>query len=209
MARRILSVADIRAPRKASLWPKLPQSPHRWNSQQSHNVAKRMARLLAALLVGGICGVTNIQQVFASVTITLNYVQVAVEEFPERKSYRWQQTRVYTLNINGGNKIIAKELSGNGTFHFDENGVGSTSDGQQYKTIFRILNGTIFIITDYEEYVTIRKIKTDGIAVCDSSLDFKKKPGRQYFIVHRGGSTIYYSDRHIENLSCVISQASG
>jgi uncharacterized protein YktA (UPF0223 family) len=158
------------------------------------------ACLLAAAFHGA-----AMETAVAGAKITVTYDAVRTEISPEQKTIRKPQTRSYILH--GDNSL---DFSGTGyrdsKHALGDEGASVEQDGENFTYSFHVSGGALIIISDYERYKTIRRIKTDGKEKCFCSLAFVKKNGfKNYEAIKRQGTEIY-SEMHAENMTCAIEQ---
>lgn len=157
---------------------------------------------LATLAVGAALG-----GAVAGVKITVTYDEAKTEVSPRQRTFSTSETKTYTLHgIN--------ELNFSGTGGFKSNSgirlgnelVGPTSDGLNYKVVYKIQNGALLVITNLSSYTTTRVITTNQKTTCSATLEYKKKAGHQYFEVMSAGNPVSLSDMHAENMTCSITE---
>ena len=87
---------------------------------------------------------------------------------------------------------------------FGQQGVATSKFGEKYSWTYRIVNGVFFIINDYPSYTIVKKLKTNGKDSCSEEIEFKKRPGHEYFEVNSKN----FSEVRAANVVCTISSGS-
>jgi hypothetical protein len=87
-----------------------------------------------------------------------------------------------------------------------QSGEATTDAGAPYKFSFHVVNGAIFVTSDFGSWTTTRAIRTNGKDLCTCTLQYRKKPGQASFIYPASGGVSIYSDMHAENMTCSIEQ---
>jgi hypothetical protein len=166
---------------------------------------KSNAVLWKGLIVCAVAGIANGEmagEAHAGARITIAYVLIKSETAPQQKMIRFNVNRVYTLH---GSQVdfSGTGLRDGGGMKLGDDLESRTGDGRQYKFTYRILNGVLFVVSDFKTYTSVRKIRTDGKNACSSTLEYKKKAGYSSFEEPELNAT--FSDIHAENVTCSIT----
>ena len=169
-------------------------------SRLTASLGKNAAFCALAFLASG----EMIDKAAAGTRIAITYDEVKTEVAPKQKTFRTNESRVYTLR--GKNQV---DFSGSGGFKTTAgmrigNDMDGSNGGLRFKLTYRILDGVLFIVTDLDSYTTTRKIRTDGKSSCVSTLEYKRKAGHEYF--EFPALKVTFSDMHAENVTCSISE---
>jgi hypothetical protein len=135
------------------------------------------------------------------ISVTYDLIRVlkdnnnSIETIPHYRTYILSKNN--NISIQRGN-----DVSDTHTFRGEFSGKAA----RQWLGTVRIVDGIIFIVTDYGGYTTYKKISTDGKTTCKCEIIYMKKQGHKYFEVNIHNSTTVYSEMHAENITCAISQ---
>jgi len=166
------------------------------------------ARGLATLLLGAAATYcAPMTAAYAGAKITVTYDVVYTRAPPNNKTTRKTFIRVYTLSGRNNVGFVSADLK-NGALHLGDEGESKEASGAKFKWTYRTLDGVLYIVSDYETFVTIRKILTDGVKSCVCELDFRKKAGRETYDVAFPGGSRSYSDISGQNMACSIEPTS-
>jgi len=139
----------------------------------------------------------------AATKITIRYDEVDTEvgkNIPDRQG----RLRQYILTGKNNLRLITDDMGSPRDLKLGSmDATARNSNGSDYKNAIKIMDGAIFIITDFASFTTVRKIYTDKKESCRSTFEFVKKKGHPYF-ESAHGSTRYFSDMRAENMTCSI-----
>jgi hypothetical protein len=137
--------------------------------------------------------------------IMITYDEIDVPVDAGEPIHRLPRAREYVLSGSGHVVISAQDMRrAPGVMTLGAVRDNTAADSRPYKVTFRVLDGVLFIVTDWSTFVTVRKIYTDGENSCRSTLDFQKKNGAEYFEVKLPHGSRFYKDMHAENITCAI-----
>jgi hypothetical protein len=158
-------------------------------------------RLLALIIVGLAPEVAE-----AGIKITMTYDQVNTEVSPKQQTTRSSKYRTYTISKNNRINVADSDIEQNDR-SLGQDAEGHMLRGMHYKSTTRLLGNVLFVITAFDEFTSVRKIKLSGHN-CVSTLVFKRNPGHEYYEEARPTETSLYSDMHAENIKCSVAETS-
>jgi hypothetical protein len=158
--------------------------------------------LACNLILPMFVAVASIAAASAATRITVTFDDVVKEILPTVKDDRIPNTRKYTLDKN--NNLSVDSSSNHHTWGgLGKVGTGTDLDGVTYKWTFRILNGVIYLVNDYPNFVSVTKIKSNGVDSCTATRVYNKKRGGPY-VAYIRHENVTIADDHAENVACSI-----
>ena len=164
--------------------------------------ARRGLAFLAAIGVAH-CGFVG--SASAATVIAITYDFVATQVSPKQKTVRKRDVRTYTLNGKTGNDFSGTGFQSNDAMTLGQEMERESQNGQKYKGVYKVLDGILFVVTDYGAYTTLRKIRTDGKKLF-VHVGVQQESRLRTFEVDTPAHVAQYSDMHAENMTCSIVQ---
>jgi hypothetical protein len=140
----------------------------------------------------------------AGIKITVTYDQVNIEVSPQQQTTRSSKYRMYTISKDNRINVAGSDI-GQSDRSLGQEAEGHMLRGMHYKSTTRLLGNVLFVITAFDEYTSVRKIKLSGHN-CVSTLVFKRSPRHEYYEEARPSETTFYSDMHAENIKCSVAE---
>jgi hypothetical protein len=169
-----------------------------WSNKSMGIVAKRFTVCALAVVASG----EMADEAFAGARITITYDLVKTPIAPQQQTIRTSENRVYTLHGNQVDFAGSRGLKTGTGMKLGNDWESQTSNGRRFKLTYRILDGVLFIVSDFRGYATLRKIRTDGKNSCSSTLESKRRLVIRNFEMPE--LNVAFSEIHAENITCSI-----
>lgn len=172
----------------------------------SHQSRTLSAHELSFCFLAGIiiCLAPEVSEARTKITVT--YDEVTTEISPRQQTIRSSKYRIYTISKDNTINVTTDD-TGSVDRSLGKEEEGHMYGGMRYKLMNRLLGNVLFVITAFDGYTSVRKIKLLGHN-CVSTLVFKKSPGHEHYEFVRPSETSFYSDMHAENIRCSVAKTS-
>jgi hypothetical protein len=141
-----------------------------------------------------------------SIHVTVTYVLVVVEAGPTPRVERIPASRTFTLIPGLGVSVeLSSEVNAPQSVFLNRGKWTELTapNGLKYRAKSTVANGAFVVQSEYWNFGTTIRIRTDQRTSCEASIEYKLRSGDSYVMEGNFGKALA-SDVHAENVTCEI-----
>ena len=143
----------------------------------------------------------------AGVRFELTYGYTEVEVLPSTGICNYSYDLIYELGKNNNVSFYDGQKNFH-RIHLGSNGAFASEVREEGNIEFRVSGGGLSVTRRRPGWTRIERIVPNGPNACVATIEYFKIPGHKYFEEpnNRTGEILYFSDEHVENLTCRASE---